>query len=62
MPPGFKPGLTHPTSLAYVPFLFSQRINWETLHDPGIAILLDPLHAMDCPYRILDPDASLESC
>jgi murein DD-endopeptidase MepM/ murein hydrolase activator NlpD len=39
-----------------------RELNWETLHDPGIAILLDPLNAMDCPYRILDPDASLESC
>ena len=39
-----------------------QELNWETLHDPKVAILLDPLHAMDCPYRILDPGASLESC
>jgi len=38
-----------------------RELNWETLHDPGIAILLDPLHAMGCPYRILDPDASLQS-
>ncbi len=39
-----------------------RELSWETLHDPEIAILLDPLHAMGCPYRILDPDASLESC
>ena len=39
-----------------------RELNWETLHDPEIAVLIDPLHAMDCPYRILDPDASLESC
>ncbi len=38
-----------------------RELNWETLHDPEIAILLDPLHAMDCPYRILDPEASLQS-
>ena len=35
------------------------EINWETLHDPGISVLLDPLHAMRCPYRILDPEASV---
>jgi hypothetical protein len=40
----------------------SHEITWETLPEPGIAILLDPLHAMDCPYRILDPKVSLESC
>ncbi len=34
-----------------------RELNWETLHDPGIAILLDPLHAMGCMYNILDPDA-----
>lgn len=38
-----------------------RELNWETLHDPGIAVLLDPLHAMDCMYNILDPDASLEA-
>ena len=38
-----------------------RELNWETLHDPEIATLLDPLHAMDCPYRILDPDSSLEA-
>lgn len=37
------------------------EINWETLHDPSISILLDPLHAMSCPYRILDPEVSLKS-
>ena len=40
----------------------SQEISWEKLHDPGIATLLDPLHAMGCPYRILDSDVSLEFC
>jgi hypothetical protein len=33
------------------------EVSWETLHDPAISILLDPLHAMNCPYRILDPEA-----
>jgi murein DD-endopeptidase MepM/ murein hydrolase activator NlpD len=32
------------------------ELRWETLHDPEIAVLFDPLHALGCPYRILDPD------
>jgi hypothetical protein len=37
-------------------------LNWELLHDPSVAILLDPLHVMDCPYRILATDTSVKSC
>ena len=40
----------------------SEELNWEKLHDPEVAILLDPLHVMDCPYRILASDASVKSC
>ena len=39
----------------------TQEVNWKTLHEPGVAVLLDPLHAMDCPYRILDPDVPIDS-
>jgi hypothetical protein len=38
-----------------------RELNWGTLHDPSIATLLDPLHAMGAVYNILDPDASLEA-
>ncbi len=38
------------------------KISWEALQDPGVAVLIDPLHAMGCPYRILDPDVSVQSC
>jgi hypothetical protein len=39
----------------------SEELNWEKLHDPGVAILLDPLHVMDCPYKILASDTSVKS-
>ncbi len=35
-------------------------LKWDTLHDPEIAMLLDPLHAVDAPYRILGRDHSVE--
>ena len=38
-----------------------RELNWETLHDPGIAVLIDPLHVIHCTYKILDADASLEA-
>jgi len=38
-----------------------RELNWETLNDPGIALLIDPLHAMECMYNILDPEASLQT-
>jgi murein DD-endopeptidase MepM/ murein hydrolase activator NlpD len=38
-----------------------RELGWETLHDRGIALLIDPLQAMGCPYRILDPGVSPES-
>jgi hypothetical protein len=39
-----------------------RELGWETLHDRRIATLIDPLQAMGCPYRILDPDVSPYSC
>jgi murein DD-endopeptidase MepM/ murein hydrolase activator NlpD len=33
-----------------------RELNWETLHDPEIAILFDPLQPINAPYRILDPE------
>jgi hypothetical protein len=38
-----------------------RELNWATLHDPEISVLIDPLHAMNCAYTMLDPDASLEA-
>jgi hypothetical protein len=40
----------------------SEELNWERLHDPEVAILLDPLHVMDCPYRILASDTLVKAC
>jgi len=40
----------------------SEELNWEKLHDPKVAVLLDPLHVMDCPYKILGADTSVKSC
>jgi murein DD-endopeptidase MepM/ murein hydrolase activator NlpD len=40
----------------------SEELNWELLHDPRVAILLDPLRVMDCPYKILAPDTPVNSC
>lgn len=37
------------------------EIHWEALHDPRTSILLDPLHAMKCPYKILDPEVSAKT-
>ena len=59
--PGPRPHL-HLTIAWVSPERALGELRWETLHDPGIAVLLDPLHAMGCPYRILDPDVSLQSC
>ena len=39
-----------------------EELNWELLHDPGVAILLDPLRVMDRPYKILAPDTPVNSC
>jgi len=38
-----------------------KELNWENLHDPGVAVLLDPLHVMDRPYKILAPDTRVKS-
>jgi hypothetical protein len=38
-----------------------EKLNWEILHDPSVAILLDPLRVLDCPYTILTPGTPVNS-
>ncbi len=55
---GPRPHL-HLTMAWISPERASQELEWKTLHDPAIAVLIDPLHAVGGPYTILDPDVSL---
>lgn len=33
-----------------------EKIDWECIGDPGVAVLLDPLEIIDCRYSIIDVD------
>lgn len=50
-------------STAWIPAeIAPDAIRWENLHDPRTAILLDPLHVMNCPYKIFHLDSSVKDC